>query len=258
MISPTGILFDLDGVIYQDDELINGAKETLSLLSKNNIPYKFISNTSTLSIDQIVNKLFNMNIKIHKNQIVSVSVAAIEYCNKMNYNKINLIVSNKKIKDDFKHLNLVKNNSDAIILGDLGHDFTYDVLNDIFSEIINGSKLIALHKNRFWRSNNKLKIDLGAFIAAIEYATNTTAAVIGKPNSNIFKMAINNWKQNINSIYVIGDDIESDIIGAKNAGMRSILVKTGKFNQEILNKSKIKPDNIIPSVAYLKNIIKLN
>ena len=121
-----------------------------------------------------------------------------------------------------------------------------------------GSQIIAMHKNRFWMAADGLRIDLGAFVSAIEYASGKTAVVIGKPDPNIFKLSIKGWKFPNHLIYVVGDDIDVDVLGAKNAGMGSVLVKTGKFREDVIAFSKIKPDHIIDSVSDLPSLFKLN
>jgi ribonucleotide monophosphatase NagD (HAD superfamily) len=99
--------------------------------------------------------------------------------------------------------------------------------------------------------------DLGAFVSALEYASNKSAAVIGKPNANLFKLAVRSWTVSKSSVYVVGDDLDGDVLGAQNAGMKSILVKTGKFREENLENSKIVPDYIINSIADLSGLIQL-
>ena len=118
--------------------------------------------------------------------------------------------------------------------------------------------LIAMHKNRYWAAADGLTLDLGAFISALEYASNKSAAVMGKPNVNLFNLAVHSWNISKDSIYVVGDDLEGDIRGAQNAGMKSILVKTGKFRYENLENLKIVPDYIINSIADLPGLIQFN
>ena len=127
-----------------------------------------------------------------------------------------------------------------------------------FNEVINGSQIIAMHKNRYWRSSRGLSIDLGAFVAALEYASGKSAAIMGKPDPNMFRLAIQSWDVLPGSIFVIGDDIEVDVCGAKNIGMQSVLVKTGKFREDVLAHSTIVPDHIIESVADLPGLLKLS
>ena len=128
----------------------------------------------------------------------------------------------------------------------------------LFINIINGAELIAMHKNRYWKSVDGLTLDLGAFISALEYAAGKSAIVVGKPDSNLFKFAVYGWGLSENSIYVVGDDLDGDIGGAHNAGMKSVLVKTGKFREGNLERSDNIPDYIINSVADLPDIFQLN
>ena len=115
-----------------------------------------------------------------------------------------------------------------------------------------------MHKNRYWAPADGLVLDLGAFISALEYASDKPAAVMGKPNANLFTLATSSWNVSEDSVYVVGDDLDGDIGGAQNAGMKSILVKTGKFREDVLSCSKIKPDYIIKSIADLPNLFKLS
>ena len=172
--------------------------------------------------------------RLRRNEIFSAPHAAVEHCKLKGYTKILLVVPDKKMCDDFSAFQLVKNNPDAVVLGDMGCSFTFELLNKLFRIIINGAELVALHKNRFWVPKDELTLDLGAFISALEYASNKSAAVMGKPNANLFKLAVRSWNVSKSSIYVVGDDLDGDICGAQNAGMKSILVKTGKFREENL------------------------
>ena len=176
----------------------------------------------------------------------------------MGYNKILLIVPDKEMQDDFSAFQLVDNNPDAVVVGDMGELFTFKLMNKLFRIIINGAELVAMHKNRYWVAADGLALDLGAFISALEYASNKSAAVMGKPNVNLFNLAVHSWNISKDFIYVVGDDLEGDIRGAQNAGMKSILVKTGKFRYENLENLKIVPDYIINSIADLPGLIQFN
>jgi ribonucleotide monophosphatase NagD (HAD superfamily) len=115
-----------------------------------------------------------------------------------------------------------------------------------------------MHKNRYWASALGLTVDLGMFVAALEYASGKSAAIMGKPSPYMFRLAIQSWNVPPDSVLVIGDDVEGDILGAKNVGMKSVLVKTGKFREDVLAQSKIKPDHIIESVASLPDLLGLS
>ena len=258
MIKPSGVLFDLDGVIFQGERLIPGAEDIIHKLQAVNIPYRFITNTTRMTKNNLVNMLGKIGFSVTPEEIFAAPHAAVEYCKLKGYKHISLIIPDEEMKEDFSFFQLVDEKPEAIVVGDMGKLFTFELLNCLFLNIINGAELIAMHKNRYWNSADGLTLDLGAFISALEYASGKSAIVVGKPNPNLFKLAVHNWGLSEKSIYVVGDDLDADIMGAHNAGMKSVLVKTGKFREENLKRSEIKPDHIINSVADLPNIFQLN
>ena len=120
---------------------------------------------------------------------------------------------------------------------------------------MNGAKILALQKNRFWQTGEGLTIDAGAMVAALEYATNKRATIIGKPRKEFFLQAAGKLKIPAQELAMVGDDLETDIEGGQNAGLLGIAVKTGKFREEFLQQSKIKPGAIIDSIAELPEFI---
>ena len=253
-----GILFDLDGVIYQGDSLISGAKDSINLLRQNNIPCRFITNTTRMTKKNLVTKFQAMGLTLKVNEVFAAPHAAVEYCKNMDYTTIGLVVPDNEMEEDFIDFDLHAENPQAIVLGDMGNLFTYDLLNVLFKKILNGAEIVAMHKNKYWHSGNGLTLDLGAFVAALEFATEKEAVVIGKPNPHLFQLAVKPWGLSFQSIYMVGDDIKGDIGGANNVGMQSILVKTGKYREESLKRSEITPDFIINSVADLPELLQLN
>ena len=258
MTIPHGILFDLDGVVYEGKNLIHGANTTLKKLQDVDIPYRFITNTSRMTKNNLIKSLEKMGLDVSPDSVFTAPQAAIEYCKIKGYRKMVLIVPDPEMKRDFSFFKLVDDNSDVIVLGDMGRLFTFELLNKLFKEIINGSCLVAMHKNRYWQSSQGITMDLGGFVVALEHASDQPAVVMGKPNKNIFRLAVQSWNIPFDSICMVGDDIEGDIGGAQNAGMKSVLVKTGKFRDESLVGLKLKPDFIINSIADLPDLFKLN
>ena len=253
-----GILFDLDGVIYQGDSLISGAKESINLLRQNNIPCRFITNTTRMTKKNLVTNLQAMGLTLEVNEVFAAPHAAVEYCKNMAYTTIGLVVPDNEMEEDFIDFDLHAENPQAIVLGDMGNLFTFDLLNALFKKILNGAEIVAMHKNKYWHSGNGLTLDLGAFVAALEFATEKEAVVIGKPNPHLFQLAVKPWGLSFQSIYMVGDDIGGDIGGANSVGMQSILVKTGIYREESLKRSEITPDFIINSVADLPELLQLN
>ena len=255
---PGALLLDLDGTIFQGRALIPGALEALLFLQNAQIPYRFITNATRMTKKKLVLMLGGMGLSVSSDDIFAAPHAAVIYCQNKGYKKILLVVPDREMEEDFSNFQLVDNNPDAIVLGDMGSGFTFNLINDLFNHILGGSELVAMHKNRFWKSADGYSLDVGAFVSALEYASGMPASIMGKPNSNLFVLASREWNLPAEKILMVGDDIEGDVGGASNAGMKSILVKTGKFLAETLQSSDIKPSYIIDSIADLPNIIDLD
>jgi HAD superfamily hydrolase (TIGR01458 family) len=159
------------------------------------------------------------------------------------------------VKEDFSAFAQSDTKANFIVIGDIGDAWTYQMLNEIFASLMRGAKLIAIHKNRFWQTERGLQMDIGAFVSALEYAGNTTAMIIGKPSADFFDIAIADMHLNANEVLMIGDDIDSDIGGAQSVGIKSVLVRTGKYREDYAATSPVKPNFLINSVKDLPLLV---
>ena len=142
-----------------------------------------------------------------------------------------------------------------MVLGDAGDNFTYASLNKAFRFVLDGAELVAMEKDRYWMGSDGLMLGAGPFVAAVEYAAGVEAKLIGKPSRNFFELALRDMSVRAEEAAVIGDDVVSDVAGGKKLGMKGILVKTGKFRKEALERAEVKPDLILDSVAELRGFI---
>ena len=256
-MKPKGLLLDLDGTIYQGKSLIPGALEAIVILRRAGVPFRFITNTTRMTKKNIVKMLGDMGFSVFPKDIFTAPCVAANYCKNRGYKKILLAVPDTEMEADFSYFQLVDHNPEAVVLGDMGEKFTFDLINNLFNHLLGGAELIAMHKNRYWKSSCGYMLDVGAFVSALEFSSGKYATVIGKPNPNLFLLASLEWDLSADEILVVGDDIESDVGGALNSGMRSVLVKTGKFRNENLQRYDIKPNYIIDSIADLPSILGL-
>jgi ribonucleotide monophosphatase NagD (HAD superfamily) len=97
-------------------------------------------------------------------------------------------------------------------------------------------------------------LDAGPFVAALEYATGVTAEVVGKPSPAFFELACAELGLPASQVVCVGDSLENDCLGARQAGCRTILVRTGIFTQETLARSAVQPDLVIDSIAELARV----
>ena len=248
-----GFLFDLNGVFYEDGNIIFGANETIDWVRKNSIPFKFISNNSTLSRKLFVEKLKKIGLKINISDVITSNYAGVLTIKKMGLKNCKLIMT-EEAKLDYKKFQLQNKKIDAIVIGDIGEKWSFSLMNELMNDVISGAEIIALHKGKYYQSQGKLKIDCGAFVAGLEYSTSKKAISIGKPKKSFFDLAA--FDLGTNKICLVGDDLHNDIEGGQKMGYKTILVKTGKYRQNIFDKSKIKPDFCIPSIKELIKLFK--
>ena len=142
--------------------------------------------------------------------------------------------------------------ADVVVLGDLGDRWTFALLQEAFEQLMAGAALVALSRDRYFRQGERLALDAGPFVAALEYAAGATAAVAGKPSAAFFGAAVRSLGLAADrAVAMVGDDLWSDVQGAQRAGLQGWLVRTGKFREDTLRASGITPDRILASVAEL-------
>jgi len=245
-----GLLIDLEGVIYSGDQLIEGSLETIKKLNEK-FKIRYLTNTTTTSRNSIYQKLKNFDLPLNENDIFSPSIAISSFLKNKNIVNIHLL-ANLNINPDFSEFNINSDKPDAVVVGDIYKDFNWENLNIAFEYLLQDKcLLIALHKNKYCKRDNKLSLDLGPFVSALEYATSKKSIIIGKPDKQFFKLAIESLNLDKNKIVMIGDDIVSDIEGAKSNDIIAIQVKTGKYRKNDESNDYIQPDFRIDRFADL-------
>jgi len=252
-----GLLLDLEGVVYEGDKLVNGALDTINKLLSCNFKIKYLTNTTVAPRKQILKKLLKFKLSIIETDIFTPSIATSIFLKKNKISKI-FLLANQLLQEDFKEFIIDKVKPEAIILGDLYKSFNWERLNEVFRLIHNNDTLIiALHKNRYCKRENKIGLDLGPFVAALEYATSKKSILIGKPEQNFFNLAIEDMGLRKEEVLMIGDDIFADIGGAINNSIPTIQVRTGKFQKKDETNSYLQPDYRINSIVDLSKILKI-
>ncbi len=241
-----GLLLDLDGVLYIIDKPIERAQETLKKLKKR-FKVRFITNTTTKPKKLIYEKLKNMGFDVEEDEIFSALEATKQFLKEKNAGAF--LILTDIAKEDFK--DIPKEPVKYVVVGDARDNFTYEKMNKAFRYLMDGAELIAAAKNKYFRDKDgKLSLDCGAYVVGLEFATGKKAKLIGKPNKDFFLLAVKSMGLKPEEVAVIGDDIESDVKGGMDAGLKGILVKTGKFTPEDLKKG-IKPDLVIENINEL-------
>ncbi len=249
-----GLLLDLDGVFYIGNDVLDGAQDTIRYLKRHQIPCRYVTNTTTRSHATLIHKMHDLGLSIEQHELLSAPDAALLYLRQLQNPTCHLLVS-EEIKHEFREFRSSETSPDVVLIGNIGRTWTYDLLNQVFQMVMAGAELIALHKGKFWQTTEGLRMDIGAFVAGVEYVTGTEATIIGKPSPAFFALALDDLNLPKTQVMMVGDDIDSDVGGAQTYGMKGLLVRTGKYRQEYVASSSITPDGILDSIADLPHYL---
>jgi HAD superfamily hydrolase (TIGR01458 family) len=251
------LLVDLDGVLYVEDEPIPGAADAVAAFRDAELGLRFVTNTTQRSRAQTLEKLVGIGVPVAPKELITPAVLAVEHCRARGHERVALLMADD-VKADFAGLTEADDDGvDAVVVGDLGERFGYEVLNRAFRMILEGAELIALQRNRYWLRADGLALDVGPFVAALEYAADVEAVVVGKPAPAFFALALAQLGARPEHAAMVGDDVESDIGGAIAAGLRGVLVRTGKFRAEALAAAAPQPTDVVDSIADVPALLGL-
>lgn len=246
-----GILLDIDGVFHVSMRPIPGAAETLSWLKEHKYRTCFVTNTTTLPQAVLAERLQQIGLPISADALLTAPVATAHYIRRYFPGRRCWVLTKGATAIDFAGLELVEDHADIVVIGGAEELLTYETLNHAFRMLMDGATLVAMHTNRYWRTSSGLQLDSGPFVRALEMATGKEAIVVGKPNAAFFAQALHMINVSADEALVVGDDIENDIAGAQRAGIRAILVCSGKHRADHPLLQSIHPDAILPSIADL-------
>jgi HAD superfamily hydrolase (TIGR01458 family) len=249
------VLLDLDGVLYIGERPVPGAAEAVERLRAQGLTLRFVTNTTARARSATLGKLRRIGIPLADDELVTPAALAVRHCREAGHRRVALVM-NDEVKQDFSELEAPAGRVDAVIVGDLGDAFGYAVLNDAFRRLMDGAELVALQKNRYWLTEEGLSLDVGAFVAALEYATGRAAFVVGKPSPAFFELALEGAGVPPEQAVMVGDDVETDVGGALAAGLAGFLVQTGKFRPDALAASSVEPTAVLPSIADLPEALR--
>jgi HAD superfamily hydrolase (TIGR01458 family) len=247
------ILLDLDGVLHVSGDLIPGAAEAVAELRSRGHRLRFVTNNTTRSRATLAGELRGVGIELDDAELQTTAAAAARALS----GKRVLALVMAGLVDDLEGIELVGEGADAVLLGgadeteETGRVFSYMNVARAFAELELGADLYCLHKNRWWQTSRGPLLDSGAFVAGLEYAAGVEATILGKPSPAYFEAALAALDAEPELTWMVGDDIDVDIAGAQRFGLKTVLVRTGKFRPDSLERSTVVPDAVLSSIANL-------
>jgi HAD superfamily hydrolase (TIGR01458 family) len=259
VIEPRAYLLDLDGTLYSGGAAIPGANAAVARLREQGIPHRLVTNTTSRSRSMLVQRLRGYGFDISADDVFTASLAGAILAGTAGYRCVAPFVAPAAL-EDMGALELAGGTSgvparrrpQAIVIGDLGEQWSYALMQEAFEYLMAGADLIALSRDRYWLRNEQLALDAGPFVAALEFASGKSALVAGKPSAAFYGAALKSLGIDASGeAAMIGDDLWSDVQGAQRAGLQGWLVRTGKYRESALRDSGIRPDRILDSIAEL-------
>lgn len=220
------VLLDISGVLYQDGQPLPGSVEAVKALQARGYPLRLVTNTSRLTSAEIYRQLSGMGYALQPEQIYSAPHAMRHYVQAHGLRPYCLI--HRNLEEEFADL-LGLPAPNAVVLGDAEERFDYAHLERAFHLLLAGAPLLAMGDNRYFHSRGALRLDAGPFVRALEYAAGVQALILGKPSAQFFGGALDELGVAAGAALMIGDDVESDVLGAQRAGLQACLVQTGKY-----------------------------
>lgn len=243
-LTPKAVLIDLAGVMHTGDDPLPGAVLALARLRGSGMPLRFLTNTTRTPSNVLFAKLQRMGFTLAASEIQTAALAARTLVRSRGLNPHWLVHP-----DIAEEMGESASDPDIVVLGDMGPHFTYPILNDAFRRLMNGLPLMAMARNRYFMEPEGLSLDMGAFVAGLEYSAGVTAEIVGKPAPAFFNAALAELGVAAADTVLIGDDLSDDIGGAQAAGIPGILVRTGKFRPGDDAHPEIRPAAVFDDFA---------
>lgn len=257
-----GLIIDIDGVLVVSWEPITGAVDALATVRDTPVPMCFVTNTTSKTRADITAALAAAGFPVDEDEILTAVAATASYLDEQHRGARCLLLNSGDITEDLGDTQLVlpseiadgsvaEESIDVVVIGGAGPEFDYDTLNIAFRALMSGAAFVAMLANTTWRTAQGLQLDAGAYVAALERASDRTATVIGKPSPAMFDAGVGHLGLEASRVAMVGDDLDSDVRGAMAAGLAGVQVRTGKFRPEQLADGGPEPDAVIDSFADL-------
>jgi HAD superfamily hydrolase (TIGR01458 family) len=248
-----GIIFDIDGVLTFQGKTYPGAIETINHLRSEGLMMRFLTNSTLKSQRSCAAKLRNAGFEISDQEALTASFLTAAYLHTINPRSIYLMLEREGV-DEF--VNFLKDDEEPefVVVGDNRSKFDFDHLNKATKLLKSGAKLIGMTSEILDTSMGDLELNVGAWVRLLELASGVEATFIGKPCPFAYSLTLQSMALEKNQVLVVGDRMNTDIFGAVEYGIRSVLVKSGEYMPGDLD-GPVHPDFVIDRIDQLPETI---
>jgi HAD superfamily hydrolase (TIGR01458 family) len=255
-----GLLLDVDGVLHVGRQPVPGAAEFLARLAAQRIPYRLLTNTTTASRATLAARLREIGLPVEEAMLVTAVQATAAYVHRRFSDVPCYLLAKGDAVDDFRAAGVKVAGPDGapaagvVVIGGAEDELTYARLNHAYRLLLDGAKLVAMHRNTAWRTADGMALDSGPFITALASAAGVRVTTIGKPAAAFFRQGLRDLGLPVFAVAMVGDDAQNDLAPAQRLGMTGILVRTGK---PVGAAEEAVADLVIDSVADLAGVLDL-
>lgn len=245
------VILDITGVLKESGKAIEGSVEAVNRLLDSGLQVRFCTNETTVTRKQLVSELQTLGFNVEEAKVFPPIPALCKILKERSL-RPHLLVHPDAVAD-FSEIDQREPN--CVVIGDATQEFTYTNLNKAFQCLMRLEQpiLFSLGQGKYYQEHGELVLDAGAYMQALEYATDVTAQVVGKPSSIFFQAVLQDAGVQASQAVMVGDDIVNDVGGAQACGMGGVLVRTGKFRPRDENHKDVRPDAIVDNLAQFVN-----
>jgi NagD protein len=249
-----GYLIDMDGVIYRGSELIPGADRFIQDLRTNHIPFLFLTNNSQRTRRDVATRLQRLGIEIEEEHVFTCAMATARFLARQKPGGTAFVIGEGGLLTAL-HSNgyaIVDRDPDYVVIGE-GRTLNFEMAEAALGMIVGGAKLVATNLDPNCPTQAGTRPGCGAIVALLEAAAGVKAFSVGKPSPVMLRAARKELGLATDQTIVIGDTMETDILGGVQLGFKTILVLSGGTRREDLSNYAYRPDKIVDSIADLEH-----
>ena len=237
---------------------VRGAAQAVARVRAAGIGVAFLTNTSSMPGRTIAERLSAGGIAVDASEVFTAARAAAGYIESHHPGARCLLVNSGSPGEDLAGITLVEDGANLVLTGGAGGEIGYETLNRAFRLLLGGAPLVVMQRNWYWTTVDGPQLDMGAFVVGLERAANVSGTLVGKPAPQFFEAVLGQLGVEAHEAVMVGDDVESDVVGSQVAGATGVLVRTGKFRPEMLARASQKPNHVIDSVADLPDLLGIS